>query len=535
MKTRRRYSKTCGLPSVRMVSYGGAGLVFLLMLICIGEVQAQSSQTEFKETTRMLKRRQMHGSAVLGNYLYVFGGVLGNDLYTNAVHKAPILENRQLGAWSETTPLPAPRAYIANSTLALNDMIYIIGGIDGTTDRKFNTVLWSRPLADGNLGPWTESPPFSTEGISNLTAVSTPGFIHILGGYTQDKRPLDAVLSGNLDAEGRLVSWEKGPPLPIPLWFHNAMAVAGRVYVWGGRSDKAMPPFNSIISARVFSSPILSTGRLGAWREESSHIPLPIHSAAGAVAGPFLMSFCPRDHTNTARNDVIFSCVTPQGLSAWQRIETTLPVRFYVAAAPDYRRGTIYIPGGRIDQQERDESVDDRVFFFELAPQLRSAAEQQLAYVQAGSTQESMTVETQPTPGGVASATPATGAGGAQFTYQVQSQAAKGSVQGFLPYSQARMALDRQPGKPLVLYFNLDGARPCIKQAEILQTSEFSPLTQQAVFAWIENREWPQLAQQLGIYRSPAWVIYNSRGGECGRHLGVLTPEQLAQGIQSCR
>jgi hypothetical protein len=510
-------------------------MAFLFVWACAVGVYAQASQTEFKETTRMLKRRQMHGTAVLGNHLYVFGGVLGNDLYTNTVHKAPILENRQLGAWSETTPLPAPRAYIANSTLALNDMIYIIGGIDGTTDRKFSTVLWSRPLADGNLGPWTESPPFSTDGISNLTAVSTPGFIHILGGYTQDKRPLDAVLSGNLDAEGRLVAWEKGPPMPVPLWFHNAVAVAGRVYVWGGRTDRAMTPFNSIISARVFSSPILSTGRLGPWREESSSIPIPIHSAACAVAGPFLMSFCPRDHTNTARNDVIFSCVTPQGLSAWQRIETTLPVRFYVAAAPDYRRGTIYIPGGRIDQQERDESVEDRVFFFELAPQVRSAAEQQLAYVQSGSAQEAAAMETQPPPGSVASAAPATAASAAQFTYQVQSQAARGSVQGFLPYSQARMALDRQSGKPLVLYFNLDGARLCIKQTEILQAPEFSPLTQEAVFAWIENREWPQLAQQLGIYRSPAWVIYNSNGGECGRHMGVLTAEQLAQGIQSCR
>lgn len=535
METRRRKPGIFPLLSQGILPSIKSGMALIVLLACGGAVFAQSSQTEFKETTRMPKRRQMHGSAVLGNHLYVFGGVLGNDLYTNSVHKALILENRQLGPWSETTPLPAPRSYIANSTLALNDMIYILGGFDGTTERKFNTVLWSRPQADGNLGPWTESPPFSQDGISNLTAVSTPGFIHILGGFTEDKRPLDTVLSGNLDAEGRLVTWEKGPPLPIPLWFHNAVAVAGRVYVWGGRSDKPMPPFNSIVSARVFSSPILSTGRLGAWREESSALPFPIHSAAGSVAGPFLMSFCPRDHQNTARNEVFFSCVMPQGLSAWQRLETTLPVRLYVAAAPDYRRGTIYIPGGRIDPQERDESVEDRVFFFELAPQVRSQAEQQLAYVQSGSVQEGMTVETQPTPGIVASATPATVAGGAQFTYQVQSQAAKGSVAGFLPYSQARMALDKQPGKPLVLYFNLDGARPCIKQTEILQAEGFSPLTQQAVFAWIENREWPQLAQQLGIYRSPAWVIYNSHGNECGRHLGVLTPEQLAQGIQSCR
>lgn len=496
-----------------------------------GAGQAAAGQVGVKETTPMPTRRQMHGAAVLGDRLYVVGGVIGNEQYTAATHMATILPDSSLGPWSETTPLPKPRAYIANSTLALNDMIYVIGGIDGLTDEKFNTAIWARPGPDGSLSAWEESAPFPGPGLSNLTVVSTPGFLHILGGSTGDRVPTRAVISGGMDAQGRLAWWEPGPPLPEALWFHNSVAVAGRVYVWGGRTAQPAGPAGTTVSARVYSSPILSTGRLGPWREEAP-LPAPLYSAAGAAAGPFLLMFCPRDASFNATNDAWFASVTPQGLSPWGRASTALPMRLYVAAAPDYRRGVIYIPGGRIDPQERDESVDNRVFYFQLTPSVRQASETQLAYAHSGGE-----AQTAPgAPGESVTAADAPPQPTAIYTYLASERTSQqAAAPGFLTFTQARMATLQGPPKPVALYFNIAGAKPCERQKEMLNAPEVQALAQNAILAWVENREWPQLAQQLGIYRCPAWVIYNPRGVECGRHYGALTPAQIAQGIQSCQ
>jgi hypothetical protein len=314
------------------------------------------------------------------------------------------------------------------------------------------------------------------------------------------------------------------------------VAAAGRVYVWGGQT--ATQVGSGTASASVFSCPILSTGRLGDWREETTRLPVGFLASAGAVAGPFLLSFCPRTDATGYSSDVWFSSITPDGLAPWQSLKTALPMQRYIAAAPDYRRGTIYIPGGRIDPQEGDESVDSRVFYFSLSDDARKATEEKLALAQSPQSQAG---GSDSTAGRAVAATPSTGIGVAthpetqtQYTYLAQDSV-EGASPGFLPYPRARLAVAQPPSRPLILYFNLKGSKPCEQQKQLFTDPTFSPLTQKAVFAWIDNAEWPQLAQQLGIYRSPAWVIYNPQGAECGRHFGVLSPAQLAQGITSCQ
>jgi len=353
-----------------------------------------------------------------------------------------------------------------------------------------------------------------------------------------DQIPTATVLSGALDAEGNLVGWEPGPPLPIPLWFHNAVAAAGRVYVWGGQTS--VKAGSGTISSQVFSCAILSTGRLGDWRKETTRLPVGFLASAGAVAGPYLMSFCPRTDPGGYSSDVWFSSITPGGLSPWQRVTTALPMQRYIAAAPDYRRGTIYIPGGRIDPQERDESVDYRVFFFSLSGDARRATEEKLALAQSpesraggsDSTADRATIAPAAlSPGPGVATNPETQT---QYTFLAQDRV-DGASPGFMAYPRARLAVAQRPSRPLILYFNLKGSKPCEQQKQVFADPTFTPLTQQAVFAWIDDAEWPQLSQQLGIYRSPAWVIYNPQGAECGRHFGVLSPAELAQGISSCQ
>ncbi|MCC6548242.1 hypothetical protein IT570_13845, partial [Candidatus Sumerlaeota bacterium] len=321
----------------------------------------------------------MHGSVVLGDFLYVIGGELGalddTDIWSETVLKAPLLADGSVGQWTPTTSLPQKRAYIGNSTIALNDVVYVVGGNITTT--AYNTALYSKPQPDGNLGPWIASPPFSTVGLAFFPVVATPGYIHVLGGADKQTRVSAATMSGRIGPSGEIMGWEAGPVMPSPLWFHNAATLGGKVWVWGGLPTES----SKDVSNRVFSAAILSDGRLAPWREEPTKLPVPMYMGVPSSAGPFMMSFCPKklgkNNATETTSDIYFTSINPGlgGLKPWTSMKSSLPVRLYLAAAPDYRRGRVYIPGGRVKRGDANANdpgqFDNGVFMFTLSPKAR--------------------------------------------------------------------------------------------------------------------------------------------------------------------
>ena len=494
------------------------------------QAAAQQSSGPFASTTPMPSGRQTHGSAVLGDYLYVFGGGLdqaapgqrANEAgYTSSVQKAPIRGDGSLGPWSEERPLPQIRAYISNSTVALNDVVYIIGGTDGMEDigkggRKYKTALIARPSEDGRLSQWVESSPFPGPGRSCFTVVPTPGYIHIIGGNTESFDPTNTVVTGLVGRHGEITGWENGPAMPSPLWFHHSAAVSGRVWVWGGLPTGENKPG----SKRVFSSPILATGRLGPWREEYPSLPVAFYRGANATAGPYLVTFCGTYAGGALSSDVVYAQVTDNGLGQWLRIQPNLPMRLYTTAAPDYRRGNIYIPGGGFSHG-RVEPLRSDVVFFRLTPQAREAVRQSVSREVAADTEE---ISGEGERGG--------GANGS-LTYKTQYSDAEGALPGFLPYEVARRELDGPQARPLIAYFHMTGAQPSEEQAKILKSdAAFGRLADKALLAWVDVRQSPQTASQFGVMRVPTWILYNSQGEELGRTSRKVTVSQLMKGIE---
>lgn len=112
-------------------------LLSLLIIVFIFPSMPVSAQDKiYKTTTPLQVPRQMYGTVVLGNYLYVIGGNIqgkGEDPegYVITVEKAHINPDGSLGQWEQTRPLPSNRSYIHNSTLALNDIVYILQNFNG--------------------------------------------------------------------------------------------------------------------------------------------------------------------------------------------------------------------------------------------------------------------------------------------------------------------------------------------------------------------------------------------------------------------
>jgi len=491
-----------------------------------GTLAAQGQQF-VQRTTDMAQPRAFHGSAVMGDFLYMFGGSVAkgpgatDEGPSGSVSKSRILEGGRLGPWEETTPLPQPRLYIGASTLVLNDVVYIVGGSNRTRDgERYNTAIYSRPLPNGTLLPWAESAPYSTTGLSTMAAVSTPGHIHVIGGMAQTADvPTTEVWTNPIYSDGSMGAWVAGPPMPVPLWFHSAGTAGGRVYVWGGL-QVATPGAEA--SPAVLSAPILGSGKLGAWRRERTTLPQPFNSASSATAGPYLMSFSPRYPGKAPSSDVWFATAGPGGLSAFSGPrDAEIPIKLYHAAATDYRRGTIFVSGGRAAQRnEKGGETLPNVHFFQLSGQARELAEK--GWVAANQAHLNT----------VAAISASNGERATTLSYIADSAAAAIPVAGFKPYGDARREAE-QGGRPLVLYFNTAVAAPCVEQAAILKSPEFQKLTSAAAFGWVDTEAFPQIAQQLGVWRVPTWVFFDKSGNEAAaaRTAGVLSAEELARAV----
>jgi len=530
-------------------------------LIAPGTVGAQ----QIGETSPLPAGRIMHGAAVLGDHIYAVGGILmpdgasGPDDFTMTALRAPIRADGTLGSWEPTTPLPENRHYIETSTVVLEDVLYVVGGKRG--EEYTSTALWTGADANGHLTEWKQSPPFTDRGLAFVTTVTTPGHLHVIGGRTSQALAVADVLTAPLEADGSITRWEPAPPLPRPLWFHAAVASGGRLWVWGGLLTNAYRD----IATTIYSAPLLASGRIGEWREEPSQLPVPFYGGCSSSAGSFLMSFMPRV-AGDLTSDIWFSQIGADALpGAWQRIATELPNRAYFAVATDFRRRRLYVVGGKFD---RSESLPDpRVFTLALAADAGDVPEASIpadvprpSTVAAASTSQGSSfsdalnaVRAREAGAKIEAPVPAAHFGAPRVTVaqapNAQGGAAKGGVvprlastappasaggsvgAGFNSYDTARRLASLPPGRPLLVLFHHPGSKLSREQvAELADSARVQALGSRAVLGFVDVRDQAQLATQLGVVRTPAWLVYDRMGNLLGQS-GYLTYAELEKGV----
>ncbi|CAN5439814.1 hypothetical protein BH09SUM1_BH09SUM1_24580 [soil metagenome] len=470
------------------------------------------AQDDFiKQTTSLPAPRAFHGAAVLGDFLYVIGGSVVDaaskkEIPAAIVHVARINPDGTLTKFVPTTPIPSPRHYINNSTLVLNDTVYVIGGssavLNGT---RTNTVAWTRPLANGMLEPWRESQPFAEAGASSAVALATPGYLHMIGGISGDKAS-STVYSIKINPDGSLAkAWEVAPPLPSPRWFHGGAIAGGRAYIWGGLESPSQD--NVVASNLIFSSEILVSGQLGQWRQETVTLPQGFYASSVAVAGPYLFSIAPRYDGRQQSTDIWWSIAGPQGIGAWSKRPSQLSAASYHAAATDYRRGIIYFPGGRPEKG----GMTAVTSMIRLSNKAREQAEHQWAATEKAHLESVSTRDlggNSPIAGAIAAVAPGAGA------------TAAATPAGFVSFAEGQQASKAQK-KPLIIYFRSARAKPCLDQDAKLTAGALAPLAAANVLAQVDVQVSPQLAQQYAVYRVPTWVAYGPDGREIRRTTGV--------------
>lgn len=202
------------------------------------------------EPNEMNDARYIHGAAIYGDTLYVVGGhneATGGAL--NSVEYCKIKTDGSVGPWRRTSPLNEAR-YLTTSAV-VGDYLYVFGGFNGKT--YMQTVEKAKIEKDGSLGPWQKIASLSVPREGMATTVSGNN-IYLIGG-SNSTGYLTSTEHGKIGASGNIDKWLSAAPAPSHAvkiqgkGSAGAQTSAGLQFLNQGKIDQAILAFQSAIKA----------------------------------------------------------------------------------------------------------------------------------------------------------------------------------------------------------------------------------------------------------------------------------------------
>lgn len=184
-----------------------------------------------------------HGGALVGNTIYITGGVNGSGTVLNNVYYATVDTSGNLSSWTAATSLPAARRH--HQTLINNNKLYVIGGMntDSTAD-IYNDILVADIAADGSIGAWRHAGTMPSKRHSFVAAASN-GYMYIGWGClavisittcASESNLINDIQVASMSAGGGVGSWARTSTDDGSRAQSTSHVIAGRFYTTGGCS-----------------------------------------------------------------------------------------------------------------------------------------------------------------------------------------------------------------------------------------------------------------------------------------------------------
>jgi len=309
---------------------------------------AADPQIQLMHARKLPSPASKQGAVVVGNRLYVMGG-MDNTSWTNNVISASITAEGHVGEWRKETPMPDYRAYLGGAVEAVNNRIYVFGGLllAGPTTSENDApvagdVLWTEVQGDGTLAPWKRSPGPEELQRSCVATCADDQFVFITGGQRRGE-VADYVLRAEFNENGEPGVWSHAGKLPVPLWFHGSSLINDRLYIWGGLSQSQPTPANK----HVWSAGVRKDGTIEPWREEAP-LPKGVYSSAFCGFNDYLVALGGRFEGGYPNTGIFFARVEHGRVGAWQSLTSNLEASIYIALGLDRTAGNVYVTGGQL-------------------------------------------------------------------------------------------------------------------------------------------------------------------------------------------
>ncbi len=181
-------------------------------------------------------------AAVVGKYVYVFGGFPDNSVFvgTDEIERAELVDGR-LGAWVSAGKLPA--LYTHQATVAYRNSIYLISGTTTTAAGSLTqtpSILRSRVAVDGTLSSWEPAGALPAGRSTHAATVSGAQLV-VAGGANGDNTiAYDELYVAGFASDGTLLPFRVVGREPVArMHLHQAPMFQNHMYLAGGMSHDA--------------------------------------------------------------------------------------------------------------------------------------------------------------------------------------------------------------------------------------------------------------------------------------------------------
>ena len=173
-------------------------------------------------------------------------------------------ESVWINGWMETSALPVARAGAA--ALVVNDVMYVIGGVDGRN--ILNDAVYSKINTDGSIGAWQQGPQLLEERVF-ISAAHFNGAIYVVGGGngSNGEHLLNTVERAVIQADGSLGPWQSQPNMNLPRRCSKVVVIKDSLYTLGG--------FGGALLDTVEHAAFGKDGTMGQWQMESGKLTIP--------------------------------------------------------------------------------------------------------------------------------------------------------------------------------------------------------------------------------------------------------------------
>jgi len=296
------------------------GIAALLVILFLA-VTSKSNNTlpenwtaQWKTLPSFKHPRRALSAVAVNDHLYVIGGVDQFGNYVKTVEFSKIELDGTISGWQTTSPLNTGRFYL--DAVSVNGYLYVLGGGIGelgADNVPVATVERARILANGNLSPWEQLPTMLTPR-RGLKAIAWNEQIYATGGY--NGLFLKSTESARLHvSDDKPLTWHLEPhEATVDRYIHSAANHGNYLYVLGGHVQQA----DKMSYGDVEMTKINDDGSLNAWHIERSRLLTPRFIASAFALNHKL--YILGGHNGGARlNSIEFAPIFSDGhIGQWQ-------------------------------------------------------------------------------------------------------------------------------------------------------------------------------------------------------------------------
>jgi hypothetical protein len=252
--------------SARLWVAGGNDYRRVMSDVWSAKIERDGSLGAWERGASLPMARAGHAVAVDERTVIIAGGQDSTLRKTTELWTARIESGGRLGAWTPSTPLPAPRFH--HAMLAHDGWLYVVGGLEAR--ESVPGVFRARLGRDGSVGAW-EALPDLPRARSHHAMLLHDGALYLIGGLDGNpagaNAPLDDVLRAEVRGDGTLGEWREVSRLPHAYATHASAVFGGALWLFGGVEDNAR--FVNV----VLRAPLARDGSVGDWAAVEPGLP----------------------------------------------------------------------------------------------------------------------------------------------------------------------------------------------------------------------------------------------------------------------